>query len=179
VLAWSAGIPKGFLRISSPKRRIPIRIFIAMPFTFKLQTLLHYKKNLEEQAQLKLAREQQQLVLQEKRLAGLQEQRKRTIEELERRKKNIMPAFLYAFFTDTLMMTENAMEQQKESIAAQKKIIDRVRRELIEKMRQRKVIDQIRKNDYQAYLLESMRREYKENDEQALLVRGVQDNLLQ
>jgi len=150
-----------------------------MAFIFKLQTLLHYRETLEEQAQLKLAREQQQLVLQENRLADLHEQRQRTIEELERRKKKLMPASLYAFFTDVLSMTENAMDQQRENIAAQKKIIDRVRREVIERMRQRKVIDQIRKKDYQTYLLESMRKELKENDEQAILVRGVQDNLLQ
>ena len=150
-----------------------------MAYTFKLQTLLNYRQTLEEQAQLKLAKEQQQLILQEKRLLELQDRRLRTIDELEQCKKKIMPAPLFTFYMDTLLMIEKAMQKQRESIVAQKKIIDRMRSELIERMRQRKVIDQLRNRDHEAYLLESTRKELKDNDEQALLVRNFQDNLLQ
>ena len=93
--------------------------------------------------------------------------------------KKIMAAPLFTFFMDTLLMTEKAIQKQRESIAAQKKIIDRLRSELVEKMRQRKVIDQLRTRDHEAYLLESTRKELKVNDEQALLVRNFQHNLLQ
>ena len=149
-----------------------------MAYSFKLQTLLNYRQTLEEQAQLKLAKEQQQLVLQENRLAELQQRRLRTIDALEQRKKTVMPASLFTYFMDSLLLAEKAIAQQRESIAAQKKIIDRLRSELVEKMRQRKVIDRLRDRDHTAYLLESLRKELKENDEQALLARSDQDSLL-
>ena len=149
-----------------------------MAYTFKLETLLTYRKTLEEQEQLKLAKELQQLVLQELQLEKLKEQRSRVIVELENRKKKVMTASLFTFYMDTILLTERSIERQRESIAGQKQVIERIRLQVVERMRQRKVIEQLRKRDYENYLQESLRRELKENDEQALLVRGIQETLL-
>lgn len=149
-----------------------------MAYSFKLETLLNYRKTLEEQEQLKLARELQQLALQEMRLEELREQRGRTIAELEQRKKTVMTASLFAFYMDAILLTEGAIARQRESIAGQERVVERVRQQVVERMRQRKVIEQLRKRDYEQYLQESLRQELKENDEQALLARGAQQTLL-
>jgi len=148
-----------------------------MAYSFKLETLLSYRKTLEEQEQLKLAREQQQLAQQERQLGELQERRALAIAELEQRKKKVMPASLFSFYMDTILLAERNIERQRESIAGQRQVVERTRQQVVERMRQRKVIEQLRKRDYAQYMLESLRQELKENDEQALLVRGVQETL--
>lgn len=148
-----------------------------MAYSFKLETLLNYRKTLEEQEQLKLAHEQQQLVLQEKQLVELQQQRVRLIAELEERKKKVMTASFFSFYMDTILLTDRRILRQRESIAGQKQVVERTRRQVVERMRQRKVIEQLRKRDFAQYLQENLRKELKENDEQALLVRGLQETL--
>lgn len=89
-----------------------------------------------------------------------------------------MTASLFTFYMETILLTERSIERQRESIAGQMQVIERVRLQVVERMRQRKVIEQLRKRDYDLYMRESLRRELKENDEQALLVRGIQETLL-
>jgi flagellar FliJ protein len=149
-----------------------------MAYIFKLETLLNYRKTLEEQEQLKLAREMQQLAQQEMQLVRLQEQRARVITELEQRKKKVITASLFTFYMETIHLTDRSIERQRESIAGQKQVVERTRRQVVERMRQRKVLEQLRKRGYEEFLQESLRQELKENDEQALLVRGVQETLL-
>ena len=144
-----------------------------MAYTFKLETLLNYRKTLEEQQQLQLARELQQLALQEKRLDELQLRRTLAIADLEERKKKVLSAALFAFCMEAIMLVEREIGLQRESIAGQRQVVERTRQQVVECMRERKVIEQLRKRDYEQYLQESLRQELKENDGQALLARGA------
>ena len=58
-----------------------------MPFHFKLESVLTVRRNIEEQAQLDLAREQMVLQNHQLRLAGMKEKRVQLSVDMENRKK--------------------------------------------------------------------------------------------
>lgn len=143
-----------------------------MAYRFKLETLLGYRRTLEEQAQQVLAKELAVLDAHRRRLAELEEERLRLGEELESRKKKKLPALLFTFYMDALGRKEEEVQARRLLIDSQQQVVEGARRELAEKMKARKVIERAREKDHQEYLRESLRQAQNENDEQAILRYG-------
>lgn len=143
-----------------------------MAFHFRLETVLTVRKNIVEQVQLKLAREQLMLQKHGLRFAELQDKRYELCEAMEERKKKPMSGSLFLFYMEAMRIQELQLRILQTTIAAQEKIVEKVRSELGEAMKKRKIIEVLREKELQKYLLETRRKEQNESDEQALLRHG-------
>lgn len=143
-----------------------------MAFHFRLESVLTVRKNLEEQVQLKFAREQ--MVLQNHRtlLAGIEEQRQQLTVAMEERKKKTMAGAQFLFYMEAMRIQELRIHILQNTIAAQQHIVEQARKELSQAMKERKTIEVLREKELQHYLLETRRKEQNESDEQALLRHG-------
>lgn len=143
-----------------------------MAYRFKLETLLGYRRTLEEQAQQALAKELAVLDAHRRRLAELEKERLQLADELEGRKEKKISAPLFALYMDALGRKEMEIRARHLMIESQEQAVARARNELAARMKARKVIERAREKDYQEYVRESLRREQNENDEQAVLRYG-------
>ena len=149
-----------------------------MAYRFRLETLLTFRRNLEEQAQLQLARELQVLAERQARLVDLRDSRERMIDEFEERKQQSLRAALFSFYMEAIRGKEREIEALLAAIAAQEQVVAAARLQLQERVKSRKVIEKAREKDYQRFLHDFRRAEQKESDEQAILRSGRDDLLL-
>ena len=143
-----------------------------MAFRFRLEAVLTLRKNIEEQAQLKLAKEQMMLQRHQLRFAELQEKRSELSETLEELKKKTISASLFLFYMEGMRVQELQLRILQNTIASQEQVVERARTELAEAMKKRKTIEVLREKELQKYLQEARRKEQNESDEQALLRHG-------
>lgn len=148
-----------------------------MAYIFRLETLLVYRRNLEEQAQLALAQEVQTLLDHQGYLADLHDTRQRIAEDFEERKKKSMSASMFAFCMDSIRRKEREIQAQQAVIEDQQAVVDKFRAKLSERVKDRKVIEKAKEKDYRKYQQEQLRKEQNEGDEQAILRAGRNDNL--
>ncbi|MDH5299650.1 MAG: flagellar export protein FliJ [Desulfobulbaceae bacterium] len=149
-----------------------------MAYRFRLETLLTYRRNLEEQAQLKLASDLQVLLGQQGRLADLQVSRQLLGEEFEEQKQKRLSGPFFSFYMDAIRHKEEAIEAQQAAIAVQQQVVEKSRLELAERVKSRKIIEKAREKDYRKFQHETLRKEQIESDEQAILRAGRKDLLL-
>ena len=140
-----------------------------MAYKFRLETVLTYRRNLEEQAELQLAREQIILGGHFKRLGELKQSRVQMTEEQEIRKKRRMTSARFRFYQDLIVYNEKEIERQNGVIESQRQVVEKVREELEKKMRNRRVVENLRDRDHKMYVKELLRKEQNESDELALL----------
>ncbi len=140
-----------------------------MAYTFRLETVLTYRRSLEEQVQLQLAKEQRLLDTHLDRLDRLQAERRRIMQELENAKQTQLAAPMFSYYMECLDTKEWEIRAQGVTVESQRRVVEEVRVELQDKMKDRKVMERAREQDYKSYLREFLRKEQHENDEQALL----------
>lgn len=143
-----------------------------MAFQFRLEAVLTVRKNIEEKMQQKLAREQLTLQNHQLRHADLQQKRRQLSGEMEERKKKPVQGSMFLYYMEAMRIQELQLRMLENAIAAQQKIVEKVRAELTEAMKKRKTIDMLREKQLQEYQLEVRRKEQNESDEQALLRHG-------
>ncbi|MBU4033265.1 MAG: flagellar FliJ family protein [Proteobacteria bacterium] len=148
-----------------------------MAYRFKLETVLGVRRNLEELAQQKLAREITLLGEQKSRLAALMQQRQELIAEFEEEKHKQMLAPLFAFYMEGIFRKEQEVEAGRALVKAQQDAVIQTREELAGKMRDKKVMEKARERDYQKFLLAALKKEQKEADEQMVLRFKRKENL--
>jgi len=148
-----------------------------MAYRFRLETLLTYRRNLEEQAQLALAHEIGVLVEHQNHLTDLRETRLRIADDFAERKKKTMAAPLFSFYMESIRRKEREIDAQQDVIEKQQAEVEKARALLGERVKDRKVIEKAREKDLQKYKQEIIRLEQKEGDEQAILRAGRKDNL--
>lgn len=140
-----------------------------MAYRFKLQVLLGCRKILEEQAQLRVGREQRLLLEQIRRLEEMGERRTRVIAEFEQRKRQPFGGALFSMYLETIARIDADIERQRRTIESQKRTVEDARRELLERMRDRQIMERLREKDQRRYLDEEKRKEFAMGDEQAVL----------
>ncbi|MDH3360027.1 MAG: flagellar export protein FliJ [Desulfobulbaceae bacterium] len=148
-----------------------------MAYQFRLETVLVYRRNLEEQAQLALAHEIRVLTEHQNILIDLRDMWQRMADDFDERKKKSMDAAFFTYCMDSLRRKQWEIEAQLSVIKKQQGIVDESRAQLGERVKSRKVIEKAREKDYQKYLQEVRRKEQNESDEQAVLRAGREDNL--
>lgn len=148
-----------------------------MAYRFKLETVLGVRRNLEELAQQKLAREITLLDELNSRLAALKQQRQELIAEFEEEKHKQMAAPLFAFYVEGIFRKEQDVEAGRALVEAQQGAVVQAREELAGKMREKKVMEKARERDYQKFLLAALKKEQSEADEQMVLRFGRTENL--
>ena len=145
-----------------------------MAYQFKLEAVLNYRRNLEELAQQRLAKELNILEGHINWLASLEVQLQEMIDSLEERKKKPMLSPLYALFRQSIDNKEREIKVQGNMIASQRKVVEQARVTLAEKVKKRKVMEKARERDYDKYQLEVLKKEQNESDEQMVLRFGRQ-----
>lgn len=140
-----------------------------MAYRFRLESVLNYRRNLEEVAQQKLARELFLLDTCREELARLEADLARFVEELEQRKQKPMAAPLYSLYVQAIDRKEGDIARQHRRIAAQATAVERARQELAERVKERKVMEKARERDQDKYLREVLRLEQNASDEQMVL----------
>ncbi|MBU2538573.1 MAG: flagellar export protein FliJ [Proteobacteria bacterium] len=148
-----------------------------MAYRFKLETVLGVRRNLEELAQQKLAREIARLEEYRRGLAALKQQRQELIDEFEEKKQRAMPAPLFAFHMEGIFHKEEEIEAGITVVETQQGAVAQAREALVVKMRDKKMMEKARERDYQKYLLAVLKKEQNEADEQMVLRFGRKDNL--
>ena len=143
-----------------------------MAYHFRLETVLTYRRNLEEQAQLRLAGEQMILDNHFRRLGELEESRIRIADDLEERKKQMMTFLRFRFYQNLFENNEREARRRNSMIESQRQIVETARQELEERIRDRKIMENVRTRDYENFQKESLRQEQNESDELALLRYG-------
>jgi len=121
-----------------------------MPFRFRLEPVLAVRKNLEEQLQLRLAREQMILHGHNNRLTDLQSKRRQIIAEFEESRRQIQNGARYKNFMDAIRAKEEQISIQVTTIQSQEKVVEEARKNLTQAMQKRKIIEVI-KEKYAAY----------------------------
>lgn len=143
-----------------------------MAFQFRLESVLTLRKNIEEQVQLKLAREQMVLSNYQAHLDNVDDERVKFSADMEERKKKTMKGNTFLFFMESMRILELQMHVLKNSIAGQQQVVEKAREELAWAMKDRRVIEVLREKALLKYQHEERRKEQNENDEQALLRHG-------
>ncbi len=149
-----------------------------MAYRFRLQTLLDYRASLEEEARLRLGREQHQLERQRRALEELGQRRQRVVEAFEEAKRQTLPASRFSYFYQTIAGIDEAMARQRQTIAAQEQVVAEARQQLAAAMRERQIMERLRDRDLAAFLAEERRREQNVVDELMMLRFGRNENLL-
>jgi flagellar protein FliJ len=144
-----------------------------MSFSFRLQALYHWRKNLEELSQLRLAGHLLSLAGQEERMENLRE--KRAAYEGECREKacqgaSINDLVLYLdFFDDSFRQWEVLGEERKRTLA----IIEAERRKLTDLSRERKILEKLKERQFKKYLVDQEKKERKATDDLVVQRRPV------
>ena len=141
-------------------------------YKYKLETLLTFRRNLEEQAHLELVREQTTLESLIRRLGELRADRERIIAEMEERKKKKIRAVLLSFFMDFIRNRDREIQVQATMVESQRQVVKQARGKLLEKVKDRKIIEKARERDHTNFLNEAMKEEMKEHDEMVVLAFG-------
>lgn len=148
-----------------------------MAYHFRLETVLGLRRNLEELAQQKLARELTLLEQQKLQLAALKQQRQELIAEFEEEKQQQMLAPIFAFYVEGIFRKEQEVEAGQALLEAQLGAVARAREELTCKVQDKKVMEKARERDYQKFLLAGLKKEQNEADEMMVLRFGRKGNL--
>ena len=148
-----------------------------MAYHFRLETVLGLRRNLEELAQQKLARELTLLDEQKLRLATLKQQRQELIAEFEEEKHRQMLAPIFAFYVEGIFRKEQEVEAGQARVEAQQGAVAQAREELTGRVQDKKVMEKARERDYQKFILAGLKKEQNEADEMMVLRFGRKGNL--
>ena len=140
-----------------------------MAFKYKLETILKIRQRIEEQVQYKLAHEIFVLENHKIFLGELRDSRLELIMTIEEKKKKIVEASLYSFYSESLLSLDRQIGFQLNAVEAQEQIVDQVRSELEEKSQQRRIVERMKEKEYLDYAREMARKEHKELDELSVL----------
>ncbi|ADH85882.1 flagellar export protein FliJ [Desulfurivibrio alkaliphilus] len=140
-----------------------------MAYRFRFESVLGYRRNLEELARQKMVRAQTQLLRQQERLQEMEKELAAAIDAFEERKRKPMAAPFYGMYAEGIERLERDLVNQQRAVTTQVEVVEQARRELQEKVQQRKVMEKARERDYEKYLQEERLREQNELDEQMIL----------
>jgi len=144
-----------------------------MAFTFRLQALYHWRKNLEELSQLRLAGHLQALAGLEEQMELLRENRK--VYDGECRQKAgqgaaVSDLILYLDYFDDCFRKLELLEQERKKKGA---VIETERRTLLNLTRERKILEKLKERQLIKFLAEQEKKERKATDDLVVQRRPV------
>jgi len=136
-----------------------------MAFIFRLQSLYHWRKNLEELSQLRLAGYLIALAGQEERMEQLRETRKAYDGECRQKAGQgaaVSDLLLYLdYFDDSFQKLEVLEQERKRNL----KVIETERRKLLDLTRERKILDKLKERQFKKFMAEQEKKERKAMDD--------------
>lgn len=138
-----------------------------MAFQFKMQKILDYREQLEEEARVRFARVQQMLLEEERRFEELrvllQEKEAQRFQDLsmDAGERWLLENFIRGLRAD---MTESQLR-----LRSLHQMLEQARRELLARSKERKVLDKLKERQKERHMAEEREKERKINDETATL----------
>jgi len=140
-----------------------------MAYHFKLETILGLRRNFEELAQQKLARELMTLEAHRQRLSVVRGEREALIGEFEEKKRGLLPSALFVFYMEAIAGKEREIVTVAALVESQRLEVVKAREALAARVKEKKVMEKVRERDFQKYMQERLKKEQKEADEQMVL----------
>lgn len=137
-----------------------------MAFKFKLEKVLEYREQLEEQAMQALAEARQAEENEEARLCSMQDELMVQQDSLHRNITDANERWLTASFITAL---QDDIKKSRARLVALKEETSRCQSELIIKAQERKLLDKLKSKQAERYAEEEKLKEQRENDETATI----------
>jgi len=145
---------------------------MAKPFSFKLEKVLDYRAQLEEQAKGELAKAQRVRDAQAAAVAGLEarfaEHRAREVES----RKSVNDMWLWRQYNEAL---QKDLARERSVLQTLESKLQKRREEAVERSKDRKLLEKLKETQARKYNEEASAREAKENDEMAAIRHQPQD----
>lgn len=141
-------------------------------FTFRLEAVRTIRMNNEEQALMKLGREQTMLQNQKKQLADFIKQRLDMVANLAKKEEEKISGAFIRLYTDSILGKDHQIARLQNEIISQKDAVSNARLELNERVKERKIIDVLYDRDYAQFMADERKLEQDESDEMAVLRYG-------
>jgi flagellar export protein FliJ len=141
-------------------------------FTFRLEAVRTIRMNNEEQALMKLGREQTVLQNRKQQLQDYIAARAMMMIALEEKEQQNVSGGFIRLYTDAILAKEHQIALLHTTIASQEQVVEQARFELNERVKERKIIDTLYDRDYAVFLDDERKREQDESDEMAVLRYG-------
>lgn len=133
-------------------------------FTFRLQAVLNLKAQQEENKKNELGKAIQQLEEEKKKLRRLEDKLRQLVKEFNESTKKTTIIKLIEY-NDFLSVLNSKIKAQKENVNYSAQIVDKIREELLEAVKERKILEKLREKKQHEFFLESKKNEQKINDE--------------
>lgn len=143
---------------------------MARPFHFKLEKILEYRRQLEDQAKLALSIARRQLAEQNQRLEALQKDLAACLLEMSSARQ-MTQAELW-LWTGWRKRLELDKTQAQAKLLELRQLAEQRRLELVSKAKERKLLEKLRAKQAEKHGQEEQRKEQKEFDETGTLRHG-------
>ncbi len=134
-------------------------------FTFKFQSLLSLREQLERQKQEVFAKAQRKLRTEEEKLYSLERTKTLVAQKYTSDASSGTKVYKLAELGVFLSHMQKEITWQKETVKKEKENVDKVREELLQAMKDRKILEKLKEKRYDEYLIESKAEEQKVNDQ--------------
>jgi flagellar protein FliJ len=135
------------------------------PYAFKLEKILDFRKQVEEQARLALA-EASRLHADQKKIVDEIEQKKINHQKKEYEKLSVDDLWLWRQYDEALTKDLHSAQNRLTQLALN---LQRCRTEAVQKSKDRKLLEKLKENQAKKYYEEENLKEQKEHDEMATL----------
>lgn len=143
---------------------------MARPFLFKLEKILEYRRQLEDQAKLALSLTRQQIAEQTLRVEALHKDLEACLRELSAIKQMTQPElWLWSGWRKRLELDKT---QAQAKLVELQTLAETRRLELVTKAKDRKLLEKLRAKQAEKHVQEEQRKEQKEFDETGTLRYG-------
>ena len=143
---------------------------MARPFVFKLEKVLEFRTQLEDQAKLALSKALQDMQEQAVRVEGLERDLAACLEEMSRIKQMTQPElWLWSGWRNRLELDK---KQAQAKLAGLERLVEERRLDLVAKAKDRKLLEKLRAKQAVRHGQEEQRKEQSAFDETATLRYG-------
>ncbi|MDA8419227.1 MAG: flagellar export protein FliJ [Desulfobacteraceae bacterium] len=146
-----------------------------MAYHYRLETLLTVRRNFEEQAKQRLARELFVLENHQLHLRELVERRLALCAAFEERQQQTISAPMFGFYVEAIHLKNREIVFQNQAVLAQQELIEGARAELLARVRARQVVERLREKDFLRWRQEVAKKEQVEGDEQVMMRFGREE----
>ena len=134
-------------------------------FTFSLQTLLDYRKRIEEERQVELAGEKRMLDEERRKLDSILLEEEKNLGELNRVVDKASPAPLVAALLSRGERLQRERTEQEQSVRQAASRVEESRNRLAEAMKDKEMLEKLKEKRMKAYQMDEARRATRANDE--------------
>jgi flagellar FliJ protein len=141
-------------------------------FIFKLQSVLEYRKNIEEKIHNEFSEKKRELDTQRLRMKSLINERNNLIAELRNMQDKPLPADDFAVHFSYVEQLRENEKKQKIVIHQVKEQVESKRKELLEAVKKRKMMEKLKQQHTEEYDSNLRNLEQKASDEMSVLKFG-------